>query len=55
IGDEIRDIRAARDVGMAAGAVAWGYNNAAALEALAPTALFEDVAAITTVVAGLAY
>lgn len=55
IGDEIRDVRAARDVGVAAGAVLWGYNLAAALEAMAPTALFEDVAAIAHVVAGLAY
>jgi len=55
IGDEIRDVRAARDVGVAAGAVAWGYNSAAALEAVAPTALFEDVAAITSGVAGLVY
>ena len=55
IGDEIRDVLAARDVGVAAGAVAWGYNYAPALEALAPTSLFENVAAITSAVAGLAY
>ena len=55
IGDEIRDVQAARDVGVASGAVVWGYNYAAALRAMAPTSLFEDVAAITTVVAGLAY
>lgn len=55
IGDEIRDVQAARDVGVAAGAVAWGYNYAAALETVAPTSLFADVAAITSVVAGLAY
>jgi len=54
IGDEIRDVQAARDVGVAAGAVAWGYNYAAALEAVAPTSLFENVAAITSAVAGLA-
>jgi len=55
IGDEIRDVQAARDVGVAAGAVVWGYNYPAALAAVAPTSLFEDVAAITSVVAGLAY
>jgi phosphoglycolate phosphatase len=55
VGDEIRDVQAARDVGMAAGAVVWGYNHAAALEALAPTSLFWDVAAITSAIAGLAY
>lgn len=40
IGDETRDIDAAREVGMRTGAVAWGYASEAALTALRPDALF---------------
>lgn len=48
IGDELRDIEAARQVGMASGAVAWGYADPATLEAQRPTLMFhnvEDIAA----------
>lgn len=40
IGDEIRDGEAARDAGMAFGAVSWGFTAPAALEALQPDHLF---------------
>jgi phosphoglycolate phosphatase len=41
IGDEIRDIEAARAVGIACGAVSWGYAAPPALRAQAPDFLFE--------------
>jgi phosphoglycolate phosphatase len=41
IGDETRDIAAARKVGIAAGAVLWGYANREALLGCEPDALFE--------------
>lgn len=47
IGDEVRDIEAARAVGIACGAVSWGYAAPAALQALAPDYMFaqmEDIA-----------
>lgn len=40
IGDETRDIDAAREVGMRAGAVLWGYASEAVLTAHAPDTLF---------------
>lgn len=43
IGDEVRDIEAARRVGAAAGAVAWGYNCESVLCATAPDRLFRRV------------
>ncbi|MET3891707.1 phosphoglycolate phosphatase [Bosea sp. OAE506] len=43
IGDEIRDGEAAREAGMAFGAVGWGFTSSAALEALAPEFLFSDM------------
>jgi phosphoglycolate phosphatase len=46
LGDELRDIEAAREAGIAAGAVAWGYANPAALRAAAPDAWFADPAAL---------
>jgi phosphoglycolate phosphatase len=48
VGDELRDIAAARAVGIAAGAVAWGYAHPARLRAEAPDAFFatpEEIAA----------
>jgi phosphoglycolate phosphatase len=48
IGDEIRDAHAARKVGMAFGAVAWGYTNPEALLAVNPDEYFasmEEIAA----------
>ncbi len=41
IGDELRDLEAARAVGCAFGAVAWGYTTAEALRAAGPDLLFE--------------
>jgi phosphoglycolate phosphatase len=52
IGDEIRDIDAARDVGMAAGAVGWGYNDLEALRRQRPDILFQRVADIGERLAG---
>ncbi|BAC49969.1 blr4704 [Bradyrhizobium diazoefficiens USDA 110] len=49
IGDEVRDIEAARAVGIACGAVSWGYAAPAALRALAPDHMFaqmEDIAEV---------
>jgi phosphoglycolate phosphatase len=43
IGDEIRDIEAAKAAGMNSGAVAWGYALPAALQAAGPTHLFNSV------------
>ena len=43
IGDEIRDIEAAKAVGMDSGAVAWGYALPAALQAAGPTHLFNSI------------
>ncbi len=47
IGDEIRDLEAARKAGIAFGAVSWGYASAEALQAHAPEQMFfciEDIA-----------
>jgi phosphoglycolate phosphatase len=43
IGDEVRDIEAARAVGIACGAVCWGYAAPAALRALGPDLVFEHI------------
>lgn len=43
IGDEVRDAEAARDAGMAFGAVTWGQQSRAALVAEEPTLIFEGV------------
>lgn len=43
IGDEVRDIDAARAVGIACGAVCWGYAAPAALRALRPDHVFEHI------------
>jgi phosphoglycolate phosphatase len=42
IGDETRDIDAAREVGMRAGSVLWGYASEKVLAALEPDALFRE-------------
>ena len=47
IGDELRDIDAARAAGMDSGAVAWGYALPAALQAAGPTHLFNAIDEIT--------
>ena len=46
IGDEIRDIEAARRAGIAAGAVTFGYNSAASLRARGPDVIFDDYGAL---------
>jgi phosphoglycolate phosphatase len=43
IGDEIRDIEAARHAGIASGAVAWGFTDLDALRAHSPDMLFSTV------------
>ena len=43
IGDELRDLRAARGEGLDFGAVAWGYTSATAFEPHAPAAVFREV------------
>lgn len=43
IGDEIRDLEAARAVGIAFGAVTWGYARADALRARKPDAMFTSM------------
>ena len=43
IGDELRDIEAAKAAGMDAGAVAWGYALPAALQAAKPTHFFNSI------------
>ena len=47
IGDEIRDIEAAKAAGMDSGAVAWGYAFPSALQAAGPTHLFNSVEEMT--------
>ena len=47
IGDEIRDIEAAKAAGMDSGAVAWGYALPFALQAAGPTHLFNSIEEIT--------
>ncbi len=47
IGDELRDIDAARAAGMDSGAVAWGYALPAALQAAGPTHFFNAIDEIT--------
>ena len=41
VGDEVRDIEAARQMRLAAGAVTWGYATADILRAQRPSAVFE--------------
>ena len=47
IGDELRDIDAARAAGMDSGAVAWGYALPAALQVAGPTHFFNAIDEIT--------
>ncbi len=46
IGDEIRDLQAARAAGTASGAVAWGYNHPDTLRAMRPDYFFDQPAMI---------
>jgi phosphoglycolate phosphatase len=50
VGDEIRDGRAARDAGLAFGAVAWGYHALEALRAERPAEVFAEVADLVRLV-----
>jgi phosphoglycolate phosphatase len=50
IGDEIRDIAAARAAGIACGAVAWGYADPSSLRAASPDMLFECMEDITAAI-----
>jgi len=43
IGDEVRDVEAAHEAGVASGAVSWGYNTVEALRAYAPDEVFTSV------------
>lgn len=54
IGDEIRDIEAAREAGIDFGAVTWGYTSAAALKARAPNYLFSRIDEVIAAVASRA-
>jgi phosphoglycolate phosphatase len=46
VGDEVRDIEAAKAVGMASAAVAWGFMASSALRRLEPSMIIDHVAAI---------
>ena len=52
IGDEIRDLVASRGVGVAFGAVAWGFARLDALEARGPEAVFRTIEQIAADLAG---
>ncbi len=52
VGDEVRDIDAARRAGIASGAVTWGYNHPAALAAEHPDLLFHRVADVAKSLSG---
>ncbi len=52
IGDEIRDLEAAQSVGVAFGAVSWGYNTRDAFLARRPTELFETIDEIAALLIG---
>jgi len=52
IGDEIRDLEAARIIPIASGAVSWGYARVEALQARAPSELFASVAEIGEKITG---
>jgi phosphoglycolate phosphatase len=50
IGDEVRDIVAAKAAGIAAGAVSWGYNSERALTTMKPDYLFDSPGQILSLV-----
>ena len=52
IGDEIRDIEAARDAGIASGAVTWGFTDMDALRAHSPDMLFGSVGEMLAALVG---
>lgn len=51
VGDELRDLEAARQVGMAFGAATWGYTTAEALRAAGPDHAFGEIADVVAAVA----
>jgi phosphoglycolate phosphatase len=52
VGDELRDIQAARGAGFDAGAVAWGYNHVDALRDAQPDRIFMEVEDLSTLLPG---
>jgi phosphoglycolate phosphatase len=52
VGDEVRDVLAAKKSGISSGAVAWGYARADALEARRPTMMFQNIESILTALTG---
>lgn len=54
IGDELRDIDAAKAAGMDSGAVAWGYALTGALQTAGPTHLFNSIEEMTQRLSGKA-
>ncbi len=52
VGDEIRDIEAARKAGLSAGSITFGYNSRKALESHGPDFLFDDYDALQRAVIG---
>ncbi len=52
IGDEIRDIEAARHAGIASGAVGWGFTEMDALKAHSPDMLFGSVGEMRSALVG---
>jgi phosphoglycolate phosphatase len=52
VGDEIRDIDAAKPIGLRSGAVSWGYTLPEALAKHSPTYLFADVADMRRILIG---
>jgi phosphoglycolate phosphatase len=52
IGDEIRDIEAARDAGIASGAVTWGFTDTDTLKSHSPDMLFGSVDEILSALVG---
>ena len=52
VGDETRDIEAAREVRVASGAVTWGYANAGILATFTPTLTFDAMEDILALVGG---
>ena len=54
IGDEARDVEAARDAGIDCAAVAWGYADPAFLRSLQPTVFFERITDVAPLLLGQA-
>jgi phosphoglycolate phosphatase len=54
IGDEVRDIEAARAAGIACAAVTWGFAARAAIDRYAPDIVFERMEDVARVIGGVA-